>query len=44
MFKEALEKSICLATIKNEFIKTGLYPYNPDVIDKSCLIPTLPQQ
>ena len=44
MFKEALEKSICLATIKNEFIKTGLYPYDPDVIDKSCLIPTLPQQ
>ena len=35
---------IYLATIKNGFRKSGLYPYNPDAIDKSRLIPTLPQQ
>ena len=44
VFKETLEKMIYLATIKNGFRKTGLYPYNPDAIDKSCLMPKLPQQ
>ena len=42
--KEALDKTICLATIKNGFRKTGIYPYNPKVIDKTRLIPTLPLQ
>ena len=41
IFKEALDRTICLATIKNGFRKTGIYPYNPDAIDKSCLMPTV---
>ena len=41
VFKEALDRIICLATIKNDFRKTGRYPYNPDVIDKCRLMPTI---
>ena len=41
IFKEALDRTICLATIKNGFRKTGIYPYNPDAIDKSRLMPTI---
>ena len=44
VFKEALDKTICLATIKNGFRKTGIYPYNPEAIDKTRLMPTLPLQ
>ena len=44
MFKEALEKALCLSPIENGFRKTGLYYYNQDAMDKSCLIPTLPQE
>ena len=41
VFKEALDKTMCLSTIKNGFQKTGIYPFNSDAIDKTCLIPTL---
>ena len=41
VFKEALDRIICLATIKNGFRKTVIYPYNPDVIDKCRLMPTI---
>lgn len=41
VFKEALDNTMCLVTIKNER-KTGIYPYNPEAIDKTCLMPTLP--
>ena len=41
VFKEALDRIICLLTIKNGFRKTGIYPYNPDAIDKRCLMPTI---
>ena len=41
IFKEALDKINCLATIKNGFRKTGIYPYNSDAIDKSRLLPTI---
>ena len=44
VFKEALDKTICLATIKNGFRKTGTYPFNPEAIDKLHLMPTLPLQ
>ena len=44
VFKEALDKTIGLATIKNGFRKTGIYPYNPEAIDKTRLMPTLPLQ
>ena len=42
VFKEALDNTMCLATFKNGFRKTGIYPYNPEVIDKTRLMSTLP--
>ena len=42
VFKETLDNTMCLAKIKNGFRKTGIYPYNPEVIDKTHLMPTLP--
>ena len=35
IFKEFFERSMSLATIKNGFRKTGIYPFNPEVIDKT---------
>ena len=39
IFKEFFERSMSLATIKNRFRKTGIYPFNPKAIDKTRLIP-----
>ena len=39
IFKESFECSMSLATIKNGFRKTGIYPFNPEAIDKTRLIP-----
>ena len=33
---------MCLATIKNGFRKTGIYPYNPEAIDKTHPMAILP--
>ena len=42
IFKESFERSMSLATIKNGFRKTGIYPFNPEAIDKTRLIPIEP--
>ena len=42
IFKESFERSMSLATIKSGFRKTGIYPFNPDAIDKTRLIPIEP--
>ena len=39
IFKESFERSMRLATIKNWFRITGIYPFNPETIDKTRLIP-----
>ena len=39
IFKESFERSISLATITNGFRKTGIYPFNPEAINKASLIP-----
>ena len=41
-FKAAFNETMAPATIKNEFRKCGIYPFKPDAIDKSCLMPTVP--
>ena len=41
VFKQALGNTMCLATIKNGFRKTGIYPYNPEAIDKTRLMTTV---
>lgn len=41
IFMEALVTTICLTTIKNSFRKSVIHPYNPDAIEKSCLMPTI---
>ena len=35
IFKESFERSMSLATITNEFRKTGIYPFNPEAISKT---------
>ena len=40
VFKEAFEKTMSIATVRNGFRKCGICPYNPDAIDKSRLMPT----
>ena len=35
IFKESFERSMSLATITNEFRKTGIYPFNPEAINKT---------
>ena len=42
IFKESFERSMSLATIKNGFRKIGIYPFNPEAIDKTRLIPIEP--
>ena len=42
IFKKSFEKSMSLATIKKRFRKTGIYPFNPEGIDKTRLIPIEP--
>ena len=44
IFNEALNNTMYLATIKNGFRKTGICPYNPEAINKTRLMPTLPSQ
>ena len=41
VLKEALDKTICLSTIKNGFKKGTIYLFNPDAIYKECLMSTL---
>ena len=41
VFKEAYER-VAPATVINGFRKCGICPFNPDAIDKSRLMPTLP--
>ena len=38
IFKESFERSMILASIKNGFRKTGIYPFNAEAIDKTRLI------
>ena len=38
VFKESFERSMSLASIKNGFRKTGIYPFNAEAIDKTRLI------
>ena len=42
IFNESFERSMSLATIKNGFRKTDIYPCNPEAIDKTRLIPIEP--
>ena len=42
IFKESFERSMSLATVKNGFRKTGIYPFNPKAINKTRLIPIEP--
>ena len=37
IFREAFEKSMCMATIKNGFRRCGICPFDPDAIDWSKL-------
>ena len=39
IFKESFERSMSLATIKNGFRKTGIFPFNPKAINKTKLTP-----
>ena len=39
IFEEFFERWMSLATIKNGFRKTGIYPFNPEAIHKTRLIP-----
>ena len=41
VFKQAYEESMSLAAIKNGFRRTGIYPYKPDAINKTCLMSTV---
>ncbi len=38
--KEPFEKALCITNIKAGFRKCGIYPFNPDVIDKAKLKPS----
>ena len=42
IFKESFERSMSLATVKNGFRKTGIYPFNPKAVNKTRLIPIEP--
>jgi len=35
LFKVAFEDAMSIGTIKNGFRKCGIYPFNPDAIDKA---------
>jgi len=39
LFKVAFEDAMSIGTIKNGFRKCGIYPFNPDAIDKKRLMP-----
>ena len=41
LFKEAYEKALSVSNIKNGFRKCGVYPFDPEAIDKKRLIPSL---
>ena len=38
--KEPFEKSFSMSTIKSGFAKSGIFPFNPDAIDKSKMKPS----
>ena len=38
--KEPFEKAFSMTTIKNGFAKTGIFPFNPNAIDKSKMKPS----
>ena len=42
ILKGSFERSMSLAAIKNGFRKTGVYPFNSEVIDETGLIPIAP--
>ena len=39
LFKVAFEEAMSISTIKNGFRKCGIYPFNPDAVDKKRLMP-----